>query len=275
MEKFSKFIISMDSGEINNNPEVLENDATNNNPEVLENSETNNVAEVANDEEANEGLEVPDVPNSWEDPGTGATLSFNEEGMFVDSDGNKPQKGFKNDNKFGDWLHAYVQKRLLEKGLIISYVGGKGGAPIFHTPNAFNQPKKLLVLCCGAGRIHAGIWSVGVCAYHGLSNGSVLPCIEDAEKRGMEVVILNPNDNRSKIISSRYPKSFGMVAHALCAYEDFIIPGQPEHVYIICHSMGGECTLSAIEKWPEWSINHIEAVAMTDAVEYQIYAEGL
>ncbi|KAK8880545.1 hypothetical protein M9Y10_003225 [Tritrichomonas musculus] len=76
------------------------------------------------------------------------------------------QKGFKNSDKCGYWLHAYIQQRLIEEGLVVQKVGN--GVPIFHTPNAYNSPKKLLVLICGSGRIMAGLWSVGVCAYAGL-----------------------------------------------------------------------------------------------------------
>jgi len=217
--------------------------------------------------------EIPSVPDEWHDDGLNSTFHFNEEGDFVDQEGKKPVKGFKNDDNFSDWLHAWVQNKLIEKGLVISHVGNENGAPIFHTPHAFENPKKLLVLCCGSGRIHSGIWSVGVCAFHGLKNGSVLPCVEDAQKRGMEVVILNPNDSRSRILSNRF-REFGMISHSLAVFEDFIIPGKPSNIYIICHSMGGECILSAIEKWPEFSINSIRAVAMTDACESLIRSEN-
>ena len=105
------------------------------------------------------------------------------------------QKGFKNSDKCGYWLHAYIQQRLIEEGLVVQKVGN--GVPIFHTPNAYNSPKKLLVLICGSGRIMAGLWSVGVCAYAGLKAGSVLPCLEEARKRNMEVIILNPNYEKS------------------------------------------------------------------------------
>ena len=212
-------------------------------------------------------MEVSDV---WNDPNLGLTFSFNENGDFVSSDGNKAPKEFKTDNNFGSWLHAYIQKRLLERGLIISHVGGEEGAPIFHTPNAFKNPEKLLVICCGSGRVLAGGWSVSVAPKRGLSYCSVLPFIEDAQKRGMEVVILNPNHPGSKILSKRYPSECDMSRHAFAVYEDFIIPGNPHRVFIICHSAGGFLTLDSIQNWPEWAIEHVEAVAMTDAVEVTI-----
>lgn len=200
------------------------------------------------------------VENSWTDPGTGKTLSFNNEGMFVDSEGNGPQKGFKNSDKFGDWLHAYIQQRLIEEGLVVQKVGN--GVPIFHTPNAYNSPKKLLVLICGSGRIMAGLWSVGVCAYAGLKAGSVLPCLEEARKRNMEVIILNPN----------YEKS--TYKHAEEVFHDYIIPSNPERVWIIAHSMGGSSTCDIVSQNPEWCIQHVPAFALTDGCEGLIHSKG-
>lgn len=199
------------------------------------------------------------VPNSWTDPGTEKTLSFNGEGLFVDEEGNGPQKGFKNDNHFGDWLHAYVQQLLIEQGMIEHSIDN---VPIYHSANAFNSPEKLLVLICGSGRIMAGLWSVGVCAYRGLKAGSVLPCLDEAKKRGMEVVILNPNYH-----SSTY-------SHAETVFKKLIIPSNPKRVWIIAHSMGGANTCSVISSNPQWSIDHISAFALTDGCESPIQAEG-
>ena len=190
----------------------------------------------------------------WIDPGTNKTFSFNEDGKFVDENGNPPQNGFRNDQKFSDWLHSYVQKEMVARDLKITRVDG---VPIFHSKNAFNSPNKLLVLNCGSGRIMAGLWSVGLVAWHGLKAGSVLYYIDECFKRGMEVIVLNPNfsefsDNVTKV------------------YNELIIPGNPKHVYIICHSMGGYDTIRAIHCNPEWAINHIRAIAMTDAIEMRI-----
>ena len=190
----------------------------------------------------------------WIDPGTNKTFSFNEDGKFVDENDNPPQNGFRNDQKFSDWLHSYVQKEMVARDLKITRVDG---VPIFHSKNAFNSPNKLLVLNCGSGRIMAGLWSVGLVAWHGLKAGSVLYYIDECFKRGMEVVVLNPNfkgssDNVTKV------------------YNELIIPGNPKHVYIICHSVGGNDTTKIIQNNPEWAINHIRAIAMTAGAEKKI-----
>ncbi|OHT07140.1 hypothetical protein TRFO_01245 [Tritrichomonas foetus] len=216
--------------------------------------------------------------NSWTDPGTGKTLHFDEEGNFVDDEGKGPQKGFKNDDKFGDWLHEYVQGQLELRGLqkMIIPDDNEQGTPIYLTPNALNNPENLLILICGSGRIHAGLWSVGVCAYRGLAAGSVLPCLDEAQKRNMEVIILNPNHPGSRLLRGEFKEQFGMILHSLYVFKNIIIERcQPKHAYIICHSMGGECTISAIEEFESWFRNTVVAVAMTDACTSRIKSRDL
>lgn len=204
--------------------------------------------------------------NEWHDKGNDTIFHFNDEGKFVDSEGNGPQKGFLNNNEFCDWLTAYVQRQLIRRGLkTINVPNDPEGSPIYFTPNAFNNPEKLLVLICGSGRIHAGLWCVGVCAYSGLNAGSILPCLDEATKREMEVVVLNPNHTGSRLLKERYNDDFGMITHSLAVFEDHIIPANPSHCYIICHSMGGICTLEALEKNSDWFLEKVRAVAMTDA----------
>lgn len=196
--------------------------------------------------------------NEWHDVGTNKTFHFDDEGMFVDEEGKGPQKGFKNNDQLCDWLTSYVQHRMIEEGLVTCEAGG---ATIYYTPNALNQPEKLLVLICGSGRIMAGLWSVGVCAYAGLKAGSVLSMIEEARKRDMEVIVLNPNAARS-------------YEHPEIVFKDLIIPANPNKVWIVGHSMGGSSTCNIISKNAEWVINHVMAFALTDGCESSIHAEG-
>ena len=212
--------------------------------------------------------------NFWYDEKTQQKMHFDDNGKFVDEEGNGPKKGFNLSDKFSDWIHAYIVRQMLARGLK-EICHPENGAPIYASPNAFNNPKKLLVVIQGTGRVRAGVWSVGVCAYTGLDAGSVLSAMREASQREMEIVILNPNDERNKVFSQRYKTNIGMVRHTLAIFEDLIIPANPENVFILCHSMGGECTVSVIKKFPQWAIEHIRAIAMTDACESRVTVEGL
>jgi pimeloyl-ACP methyl ester carboxylesterase len=206
------------------------------------------------------------TPTSWRDPGTGAVLSFDDSGMFVDDTGKGPQKGFKNDDRFSDWLHSYIEARLVEAGLHQLLIPNKpGGSPVYYTDDALNSPERLLILICGAGRIHVGVWSVGVCAYHGLRAGSVLPCLTEARRRGMEVIVLNPNHGGSRLLSNKYGVHHGMVNHTLHVFDEYLVSkNDPKRVFVIAHSMGGACTSMAIERFPSWATQKIVAIAYTD-----------
>ncbi|EAY16173.1 hypothetical protein TVAG_340670 [Trichomonas vaginalis G3] len=211
---------------------------------------------------------------TWHDPGTDKTFHFDEHGMFVSEDGLGPQKGFKDDDEFSNWVHSYVIEEMKKLGLV-EKCHPENGAPIYHTQNAFNSPEKLLILIQGTGRVRAGVWSVGVCAYAGLNAGSVLPDIIEAKKRNMEVIVLNPNDPRYSMFIERYKSNIGMVRHTLAIFEDLIIKGNPKRIYILCHSMGGECAIACLRKFPEWMLQHCRAIAMTDACESRVDIEGL
>jgi hypothetical protein len=201
-------------------------------------------------------------PDRWFDRATGATLAFDSEGKFVDASGNGPRRGFKNDDRFGDWLHDYVARQMEARGLHKVLVPeGSGGAPIYHTPGALSGPDRLLVLICGAGRIHVGLWSVGVCAYHGLPAGSVLPMLDKAKQRGMEVIILNPNHPGSALLKG--PRQIGMVKHTLFVFKKYII-NKSRNVFIVAHSMGGECTSTVMNAFPDWVLANVVAIALTD-----------
>lgn len=197
---------------------------------------------------------------------TGNQYHFDDSGTFVDSEGKKPSSDFNlKDPKLAEWLHNHVQQILIDSFGLQRFTT-RTGREIFITPNALSSPERLLVLICGSGRIYAGLWSVGVCIYHGLRAGSVIPMLEKARERQMEVIILNPNTESWGM--------FGNVGHAQSIFSDHVIPSNPKNVWVVAHSLGGEAALRVISSFPEWSISHIRAIALTDGVETRVSASG-
>jgi hypothetical protein len=79
---------------------------------------------------------------SWHDKGTDKTFHFDDSGNFIDSDGNKPSRGFNlKDDEFANWMHKFVQNKLFEMGFETT-----DNEKVFMTHNALNSPEKLLVL---------------------------------------------------------------------------------------------------------------------------------
>lgn len=209
----------------------------------------------------------------WYDSGLKAEFHFNEEGQFVDNEGKrildhpKEDGKFVNDNNFCDWLHGYVERRMAAEGLQMILAPENKGSPIWFTPNAFNSPENLLVIICGSGRIHAGVLSVGVAAYHGLDMGTDLPWIKYAKEHNMEVVVLNPNHSGASKIKEKYGTSLHCARHSLYVFEKHIIPGNPQNVFILAHSAGGISACELLNLFQEWYVQHVKFTALTDAVE--------
>jgi alpha-beta hydrolase superfamily lysophospholipase len=69
----------------------------------------------------------------------------------------------------------------------------------------------------------------------------------------MEVTVLNPNHPGSRLLSKKHQLQHGMVvAHTLHVFDDYIANNQnPKKIFIIAHSMGGECTSSTISQVPD------------------------
>jgi len=210
-----------------------------------------------------------DYDPRWFDQGTKMFYHFNEEGVLVSEQGGPVTKDFIDNDGFTDWVNQSCARMMIENGLIELNMK-ECGVPIYHSPGALRSPKKLLVVIQGTGRVRAGAWSIKICMNNGLKQGSVISAIHDAKARNMEIIVLNPNDPGSKRLSSMYKEKYGMILHTLAVFEHYILPAKPENVFILCHSMGGECTLRAISHFPEWSMNTVRAIAMTDACEIEI-----
>ena len=89
-------------------------------------------------------------------------------------------------------LLVHAQARLRALGLVQEYLPDADSAArcaIFVSEGWENDEKLLLVLQNAVGA-RPGLWSRSLCLSHGLTKGSMLPCVERARAEGMGVVIL-------------------------------------------------------------------------------------
>lgn len=199
------------------------------------------------------------------DSPTAPLFSFNDSGLLVDSTGARVPLSFRPDRPFTTWLESHIASHLLSSGFERRHVPTASSAPVYCTNRALQSPSDLLLLICSTGRVAPGLWSPALCATHGLAAGSALPCLAEARHRGFEVLILNPNAESNCALPNKYGVQYGPANHLLYVIDELLIANNdPRRVFVIAHSMGGACTSLAIEKFPEWAMAKIAAIAYTN-----------
>lgn len=63
--------------------------------------------------------------------------------------------------------------------------------------------------------MRAGIWARSVCINEDLETGSMLPFVDICKKKGVSVLVMNPNFTRDPETGCIIPYSHTMVDHAL------------------------------------------------------------
>ena len=89
--------------------------------------------------------------------------------------------------------------------------------------------------------MRAGIWARSVCINEGLHTGSMLPIVDLCQRKGIAVLVMNPNYNRDPETGSIVPYSQTMSDHAMFVWERYVLPSGFENICIIAHSAGGSC----------------------------------
>ena len=89
-------------------------------------------------------------------------------------------------------LLVHAQARLRALGLVQEFLpdaDSTAKCAIFVSEGWESEDKLLLILQNAVGA-RPGLWSRSLCLSHGLTKGSMLPCVERARAEGMGVVIL-------------------------------------------------------------------------------------
>ena len=127
---------------------------------------------------------------------------------------------------------------------------------IYMSSNWSIAPKLLLILQNQVGS-KPGLWSRSLCLSHGLSTGSMLPCLTRALADGFGVVIFNPNANsvpctdggpgRSPIEGSASPEQ-----HCLFVWDTLIVdravPNSDQKIYVLANSNGAVLAKDIVQR---------------------------
>lgn len=174
-----------------------------------------------------------------------------------------------------------VQERLLKNN-------------IFMTPDALENPQKLLILLQGMGAVRAGQWARALCMNINLRVGSQIEYIEKAMSEGYGVIVLNPNLNRvakqeifDLEMRDRWtvegflnPQKPGQLQreqtlaipghesseqHVITVWDQLISKAKAKHIVMVAHSAGGWNSNQLLVNRTEEVLSRLRAIAYTDA----------
>ena len=199
---------------------------------------------------------------------------YNKEGRLVKV--SNPSEGFtfegqEHYNKLGDIVFEEIQRQMREDlGLVEHWLptdtdeSRSRGCNVFTTPAILTSQAPLLVLICGTGAVMAGQWARSLCINNSLDEGSALPEIRMALRRGWNVLVMNNNKPMGTPGDSSN-------ARALCAWDHFVRPSRARAIAVLAHSYGGINTCCIIARELEHGgrrdvLNRIACIAFTDSV---------
>ena len=187
----------------------------------------------------------------------------------------------KTDGTLTDWISNFVQKRIFDHfNLKIKLVPLKDDwtdleaysrAPIFVSPDWYQNTKRALVLIQGMGEVRAGLWDKSATVSHSLEIGSMLPQIKFAVENDMAILIFNPNyekDQNDKPIDSLVNSK---ERHWNYVFKKFIKrKSKAEEVFVIAHSYGGRCCAELVTRFTDEFQYRVKAIAFTDSSNCKI-----
>lgn len=151
----------------------------------------------------------------------------------------------------GDVITEHVYELLLKNGLHkINFppnVDEHDATFVFATKKDLTNVKKLLILIHGSGVVRAGQWARRLIINESLGHGTQIPYINEAKKRGYEVLVLNTNDNErnGEAIKGHSSPS----AHAISVWKELIANANIDRIAIVAHSYGGVVTMDLVREF--------------------------
>ena len=141
------------------------------------------------------------------------------------------------------------------------------------TTKDFSTNPKCLILIQGTGVVRLGQWARSVCINENLRLGTMIPYVEKAIENNYSVIIMNPNERKDFKTEEEIKEFNTMEKHSVYVYNNIIKKNDNiKDIYIVAHSMGGECTVEILLNNKEDLINgKIKKIAFTDSVHGDDY----
>ena len=209
---------------------------------------------------------------------------YNERGELVHKKtGKKCQRlGTEEYELVGMYVQQYIENALIERyNLTTLFVPNL--KPLFNfeerdesqaqckilTSNDFQYNNKCLLLIQGTGAVRLGQWARSVCINDNIYSGSMIPYVDKALRNNFSVVIFNPNERNDFLNNKKSINIFNsMENHCLYVYNKIVKANKNiQDIYIVAHSMGGECAVQILLHNKEDLLNgKIKKIAFTDSV---------
>jgi len=214
---------------------------------------------------------------------------YNEEGVLINKKTGK-KCGILNKQEYdlvGLYVQKYVENLIIKTfDLDILYVPNKENKNFEKRDNTMAQCKilttknfpsneKCLILIQGTGVVRLGQWARSVCINENLTLGTMIPYVDKALKNKYSVIIMNPNERKDFKSEEKIEQFSTMQEHCVYVYNKIIKKNNNiKQIYIVAHSMGGECTVKILLNNKEDLINRkIIKIAFTDSVHGTEYKD--
>ena len=211
---------------------------------------------------------------------------YNENGELVNKKTGK-KCGKLNKQEYdlvGMYVQKYVENLIITKfDLNILYVPNKDNnyekrdetiaqCKILTTKDFLTNPK-CLILIQGTGVVRLGQWARSVCINENLNLGTMIPYVDKAIKNNYSVIIFNPNERKDFKTGEKIEEFITMEKHSVYVYNNIIKKNNNiKEIYIVAHSMGGECTVEILLNNKNDLIKRkIKKIAFTDSVHGEDY----
>uniref|UniRef100_A0A1L8DAM3 Arb2 domain-containing protein n=1 Tax=Nyssomyia neivai TaxID=330878 RepID=A0A1L8DAM3_9DIPT len=205
---------------------------------------------------------------------------FNDEGQLrqLDEDGVLTDKPFEfkvfpdqqsNQNRYediGEAVTDYIYDLLEKKGFVRLPVPidstPEKGTFVFSTAKDLVNVEKLFIIFHGSGVVRAGQWSRSLIINHSMEAGSQFPYIEEAQKMGFDVLLMNTNDiyRNGELIENWEPYD-----NAEYVFEKYVVNTKAKTVSMVAHSYGGQILVLLSKQFKDFFIEKVHAVGMTDS----------